>query len=48
MHLGQNPDPTQEEIDAVHEEYCTKLRALFDEHKVEFGGLTEDAELEIV
>jgi hypothetical protein len=41
-------EPSQERIDEVHAEYCTKLRELFNEHKVRIGGLKEDEQLEFV
>lgn len=41
-------DPSQERIDEVHAEYCTKLRELFNEYKVRIGGLKEDEQLEFV
>ena len=41
-------EPSQEQIDAVHAEYCARLRELFNEHKVKLGGLPESAELEFL
>ncbi|KAK0413315.1 hypothetical protein QR680_006731 [Steinernema hermaphroditum] len=30
-------EPTQKQIDALHEKYCDALRDLFDEHKTKYG-----------
>uniref|UniRef100_A0A0M3IWK8 diacylglycerol O-acyltransferase n=1 Tax=Ascaris lumbricoides TaxID=6252 RepID=A0A0M3IWK8_ASCLU len=35
--VEKNLNPSQEEIDALHNEYCTQLKKLFDEYKVNFG-----------
>lgn len=39
-------NPTRQQIDALHAEYCRKLTALFDAHKTRFG-LPPGAELRI-
>jgi hypothetical protein len=45
--VKKHPEPDQKLIDAVHADYCAKLKELFEEHKIRLGGLTADAELEI-
>lgn len=42
-----NPEPTEEEVDALHGEYCRQLKLLFDTHKSKYGA-EEGAELEFV
>uniref|UniRef100_A0A914Z3K8 Acyltransferase n=1 Tax=Panagrolaimus superbus TaxID=310955 RepID=A0A914Z3K8_9BILA len=37
-------NPTEEDIDQLHEEYCEKLTILFDEHKTKYG-IPADAKL---
>jgi hypothetical protein len=46
--VKKESEPDQALIDAVHAEYCAKLRELFDTHKVSLGGLTESAQLEFL
>ena len=41
-------NPSQEQIDAVHAEYCAKLEQLFEKFKCEFGGLGENDRLEFI
>ncbi|KAK6039511.1 diacylglycerol acyltransferase [Cooperia oncophora] len=31
------PQPTEEEVDRVHRQYCEALTKLFDQHKTRFG-----------
>uniref|UniRef100_A0AC34G3S1 Acyltransferase n=1 Tax=Panagrolaimus sp. ES5 TaxID=591445 RepID=A0AC34G3S1_9BILA len=42
--VKQIENPTQEDIDQLHEEYCTQLTTLFDEHKTKYG-IPADAKL---
>ncbi|KAI1708058.1 diacylglycerol acyltransferase domain-containing protein [Ditylenchus destructor] len=35
--VKQNDSPSNEEIDAVHQEYCDQLSKLFDDHKEKYG-----------
>ncbi|KAI1699608.1 diacylglycerol acyltransferase domain-containing protein [Ditylenchus destructor] len=42
-----NPNPSEEECDELHAEYCRRLVALFDEHKTKYG-IDKDIQLRIV
>lgn len=42
----KNLTPTQDEIDRLHEEYCTQLIQLFDTHKTKYD-IPEKAKLNI-
>ncbi|KAI1708046.1 diacylglycerol acyltransferase domain-containing protein [Ditylenchus destructor] len=35
--VKQNDSPSNEEIDAIHQEYCDQLSKLFDDHKEKYG-----------
>ena len=37
MHLPRIDEPTKEEVDSWHATYVRELRALFEEHKAQFG-----------
>ncbi|KAI1722828.1 diacylglycerol acyltransferase domain-containing protein [Ditylenchus destructor] len=41
-----NPNPSEEECDELHAEYCRRLVALFDEHKTKYG-IDKDTQLKI-
>ncbi len=42
-----NPEPSDEEVAAVHAEYCDQLKRLFDKYKEQYG-LEKEAELRFV
>jgi len=44
--VKRNPNPTKEEIDRLHAEYCAQLTNLFDENKTQYG-VPETAKLNI-
>uniref|UniRef100_A0A914CZ53 Acyltransferase n=1 Tax=Acrobeloides nanus TaxID=290746 RepID=A0A914CZ53_9BILA len=44
--VNQNSEPTKEEVDSLHAEYCQALIKLFNEHKTKYD-IPEDAQLNI-
>ncbi|KAI3422565.1 Acyl-CoA wax alcohol acyltransferase 1 [Globodera pallida] len=46
IRVQKNENPGREEVDKLHEEYCGRLKAMFDRHKVQMGGLSESARIE--
>jgi len=38
VHMPPVPSPTPEQIDALHAQFCSELRRLFDEHKASHPG----------
>ncbi|PIO69378.1 hypothetical protein TELCIR_08796 [Teladorsagia circumcincta] len=40
-------EPTNEEVDRVHRQYCEALTELFEEHKTQYG-VSEDTRLILV
>uniref|UniRef100_A0A914YIU5 Acyltransferase n=1 Tax=Panagrolaimus superbus TaxID=310955 RepID=A0A914YIU5_9BILA len=44
--VKRNQNPTQEDIDRLHAEYCAQLTILFDENKTKYG-INSDAKLNI-
>lgn len=47
MEVCQLDDPTEEEVDMVHQKFCDRLVALFDEFKHRYIRNGEDIELVI-
>lgn len=47
IHVERCEQPTREQIDVLHAEYCRRLCELFDEHKTKYG-ISPDQKLEIV
>uniref|UniRef100_A0A915E696 diacylglycerol O-acyltransferase n=1 Tax=Ditylenchus dipsaci TaxID=166011 RepID=A0A915E696_9BILA len=45
--VTENANPSEEEVDKVHSEYCKQLANLFNQHKTKYG-ISEDIELEFV
>lgn len=43
--MVKNANPSQEDIDQLHQEYIKQLRQLYDEHKGKYGH--ENVTLEI-
>lgn len=48
IHLEKNPNPSQDDIDSVHEQFCTQLRELFETHKSKYVENFENVQLEII
>ncbi|KAF7630817.1 hypothetical protein Mgra_00008917 [Meloidogyne graminicola] len=46
--VKKDDNPSEELVDAVHAEYCLKLREMFNEYKSTFGGLSKDDELQFL
>ena len=46
--MKKDENPSEEMVDAVHAEYCFKLREMFNKYKTELGGLPKDAELQFL
>ena len=44
--VKKTPNPTQEEINRLHAEYCAELTNLFEENKTKYG-VPADAKLNI-
>lgn len=48
IHLEKTPNPSTEEIDRVHELFCTQLKELFETHKSKYVKNYENVHLEII
>lgn len=48
IHLTQNAEPTDDEIDAVHMQFCKALKDLFEAHKAKYIENSEKVHLEII
>lgn len=48
IHLKQTPNPSQEEIDRVHQQFCSELGTLFETHKSKYVENYENVHLELV
>lgn len=46
--VDTNPDPTEDDINKVHEKFCQRLEELFEAHKSKYVEHFEDVHLEFV
>lgn len=48
INLKKTPNPSIEEIERVHKDFCTKLTELFETHKIKYVENYENVHLEII
>lgn len=48
IHVEKNPNPSEEEIDKIHDLFCEKLKELFDTHKEKYVKNSEKVQIEII
>lgn len=48
IHLKKTPNPSNEEIDRIHEQFCTQLKELFETNKSKYVENHENVHLEII
>lgn len=48
IHLNKNENPNEEELNKIHDLFCTKLKQLFESHKNKYVENADNVHLEIV
>lgn len=48
IHVQENLNPSEDEVNEVHELFCKQIRELFDEQKVKYVDTFDKVELELV
>lgn len=48
IHLTKNPEPTNDEINVIHMQFCKALQDLFEAHKAKYIENSKDIHLEII